>query len=114
MADAITTDEPPLDLLDPSDFGPDDPDDYIVPTPDERPYTALLFDPDSRFAGGQALEASALVIVHAATPVDAAAAAIRAVQRAAGSTAAWRYPEILFLTEGYHEDLGPGSRRKVR
>ena len=113
MADELPLEAPPIEDIDPADFGPDDPDDYIIQTPDERPFTVLLYDPDSAFAGGRALEATALVIVHATTPDNAGATAIGAVQRAANG-ATWRYPEILFLTEGYHEDLGPGSRRRVR
>lgn len=103
--------EEPLQQIDYD--GPEHPDDLIPITTNEKPYTVILFDPASAFAGSSAVQATSHVIVHASTPKDAGTAAIAAAQHAGRGTS-WQYPEILFLTEGYHEDLGPGALRQVK
>lgn len=111
--DSETDDSPDIDPIDLPERETFDPDEFDIITPAEKPYTVILFDPGSAFASGTALEATSHIIVHAETPEGAGIAAITAAQ-SAGRGTSWKYPEILFLTEGYHEDLGPGARRQVR
>jgi len=104
--------EPDPPEYDADSFGPEYPDDYIILTPDERPFTVLVFDPDSVFAGGSWLHATGLIYLHATTAEEAANRAIDNLRTHARSNT-WRQPEIFFVTEGFHEDLGPGKARRV-
>ncbi len=55
----LQPDNPPEHNLE--DYGPDDPDDYEIIKPSEKPYTVILFDPGSAFAGNSAVQATSLL-----------------------------------------------------
>lgn len=105
-------DVPPVeayDIPDPVDAPDRDEDTRLDIPPHMAPYTVLLFDPDSVFAGGRIIDATALIHTHAFSPEAAVTLAGRAVQRVSKSSAAWRCPQALFVTEGYHLNVGPGA-----
>ena len=77
--------EPDPPEYDPDSYGPADADDYIILTPDERPFTVLVFDPDSVFAGGSWLHATGLIFLHASTAEQAVDRAIGTLRKQAHS-----------------------------
>jgi len=105
-ADQLQLEEPPLP--DPDEYGPEDPDDYVILTPEERPFTAIILDTNAAFLGG-AIRATAHVVVHATDVETATMNALKAALRA-GVTS----PELLFLTEGKHEDVSVDGRTRKR
>lgn len=105
-------DVPPIEDVDipDRDDTPDPEDDTrLAIPPNMAPYTVLLFDPDSLYVGGPVINATALIHIHAFSPDAAVELAIRDVRRVSKSSAAWRCPQALFVTEGYHLNVASGA-----
>lgn len=90
--------------------GPEDPADYIYFSPDEKPFTVVLFSPDAAREGGDPKAGTAITHIHALNATEAAGLAIQNLQQTVKSPA-WYFVQALFVTEGYHDDGRPDPRR---
>lgn len=99
-------DVPPPDAPD----GPEDPADYVYFSPDEKPYTVIMFSPEAALQGGDPLAGTAITHIHAVSAVEAGGLALQNLQQEVKSPA-WHFAEVIFVTEGYHHDMRPDPRR---